>query len=59
MTGPEQQADAVAGQTLGGRYKVIARGMAKKPDDRPATAGALVADMLRALGEPEPMLAAG
>src|SRR5919198_6301219 len=24
MTGPEQQADAVAGQTLGGRYKVIA-----------------------------------
>ncbi len=38
---------------------VIAFGMAKKPDERPATAGALVADMLRALGEPEPVLATG
>jgi serine/threonine-protein kinase len=38
---------------------VIAFGMAKKPDERPATAGALVADMLRALGEPERVLAAG
>ena len=33
---------------------VIAFGMAKRPDERPASAGALVADMLRALGEPEP-----
>jgi serine/threonine protein kinase len=38
---------------------VIAFGMAKKADERPASAGALVADMLRALGEPEPVLAAG
>jgi serine/threonine-protein kinase len=42
---------------------VIAAGMAKSPEDRPATAGALVLDMLRALGEgeaePEPALAAG
>jgi serine/threonine-protein kinase len=40
---------------------VIAAGMAKAPDERPATAGALVLDMLRALGEaePEPALAAG
>ncbi len=42
---------------------VIAAGMAKAPDERPATAGALVLDMLRALGEgeaePEPVLAAG
>jgi serine/threonine-protein kinase len=38
---------------------VVAHGMAKKPGDRPATAGTLVADMLRALGEPEPVLAAG
>jgi serine/threonine protein kinase len=33
---------------------VIACGLAKKADERPASAGALVADMLRALGEPEP-----
>jgi serine/threonine protein kinase len=38
---------------------VIAFGMAKQPDERPASAGALVADMLRALGEAEPVLAAG
>jgi serine/threonine protein kinase len=34
---------------------VIAVGMAKDPADRPESAGALVADMLRALAEPEPM----
>jgi serine/threonine protein kinase len=34
---------------------VIAAGMAKSTDDRPATAGALVADMLRALDRPEPV----
>jgi serine/threonine kinase PknH len=41
--------------------EVIAVGMAKDPDDRPATAGALIADMRRALGmpEPAPLLAAG
>jgi serine/threonine-protein kinase len=33
---------------------VIAAGMAKSPDDRPATAGTLVADMLRALDRPLP-----
>jgi serine/threonine protein kinase len=33
---------------------VIAAGMAKSPDDRPATAGTLVADMLRALDRPQP-----
>jgi serine/threonine protein kinase len=40
---------------------VIAAGMAKTPDERPATAGALVLDMLRALAEaqPERALAAG
>jgi serine/threonine-protein kinase len=32
---------------------VIAAGMAKAPDDRPATAGTLVADMLRALDRPQ------
>ena len=31
---------------------VIAAGMAKYPDDRPATAGTLIADMLRALDRP-------
>ncbi|HEX5899761.1 MAG TPA: serine/threonine-protein kinase [Solirubrobacteraceae bacterium] len=34
---------------------VIATGMAKSPDDRPATAGTLVADMLRALDRPQPV----
>jgi serine/threonine protein kinase len=34
---------------------VIAAGMAKSPDDRPATAGTLVADMLRALDRPQPV----
>jgi serine/threonine-protein kinase len=40
---------------------VIAVGMAKDPDDRPATAGAMIADMRRALDmpEPAPLLAAG
>jgi serine/threonine-protein kinase len=33
---------------------VIAAGMAKSPDDRPATAGTLIADMLRALDRPLP-----
>jgi serine/threonine-protein kinase len=33
---------------------VIAAGMAKDPDDRPATAGAFVADVLQALGRPTP-----
>ena len=33
---------------------VLAAGMAKDPDDRPASAGALVADMLEALGRPVP-----
>jgi serine/threonine kinase PknH len=33
---------------------VIAAGMAKSPDDRPPTAGTLVADMLRALDRPLP-----
>ena len=34
--------------------EVIAAGMAKSPGDRPATAGTLVADMLRALDRPQP-----
>jgi serine/threonine protein kinase len=34
--------------------EVIAAGMAKSPDDRPATAGTLIADMLRALDRPQP-----
>jgi serine/threonine protein kinase len=34
---------------------VIAAGMAKDPEDRPATAAALVAEMLRALERPEPV----
>jgi serine/threonine-protein kinase len=34
--------------------EVIAAGMAKDPDERPPSAGALVAEMLRALGEPMP-----
>jgi serine/threonine-protein kinase len=34
--------------------EVIAAGMAKDPDERPASAGALVADMLRALGDAAP-----
>ena len=34
--------------------EVIAAGMAKSPADRPATAGTLVADMLRALDRPQP-----
>jgi serine/threonine protein kinase len=34
--------------------EVIAAGMAKDPDDRPATARALLTDMLRALGRPVP-----
>ncbi|MGZ8635142.1 MAG: serine/threonine-protein kinase [Solirubrobacteraceae bacterium] len=40
---------------------VIAAGMAKQPDDRPATAGTLIADMLRALDRPQPvrLVAAG
>jgi serine/threonine protein kinase len=40
---------------------VIAAGMAKAPDDRPATAGTLIADMLRALDRPQPakMVATG
>jgi serine/threonine protein kinase len=33
---------------------VIAAGMAKAPDDRPGTAGTLIADMLRALDRPLP-----
>jgi serine/threonine protein kinase len=33
---------------------VIAAGMAKDPDERPPSAGVLVAEMLRALGEPAP-----
>jgi serine/threonine-protein kinase len=33
---------------------VIAAGMAKSPDDRPPTAGTLIADMLRALDRPQP-----
>jgi serine/threonine protein kinase len=33
---------------------VIAAGMAKSPADRPATAGTLIADMLRALDRPQP-----
>ena len=33
---------------------VIAAGMAKLPDDRPATAGTLIADLLRALDRPQP-----
>jgi serine/threonine protein kinase len=33
---------------------VIAAGMAKDPDERPPTAGAFVADMFYALGEPAP-----
>jgi serine/threonine protein kinase len=33
---------------------VIAAGMAKEPEDRPATAGALVTEMLGALGRPAP-----
>lgn len=33
---------------------VIAAGMAKSPDDRPATAGTLIADMLRALDRAQP-----
>jgi serine/threonine kinase PknH len=37
--------------------EVLAAGMAKDPDERPASAGALVAEMLRALGEPAPALA--
>ncbi len=34
--------------------EVIAIGMAKAPDDRPATAGTLIADMLRALDRAQP-----
>jgi serine/threonine kinase PknH len=34
--------------------EVIAVGMAKSPDDRPPTAGTLIADMLRALDRPQP-----
>ncbi len=34
--------------------EVIAAGMAKDPDDRPATARALLTEMLRALGRPVP-----
>ena len=34
--------------------EVIAVGMAKSPDDRPATAGTLIADMLRALDRAQP-----
>jgi serine/threonine protein kinase len=34
--------------------EVIAVGMAKSPDDRPATAGALIAEMLRALDRAQP-----
>jgi hypothetical protein len=33
---------------------VIAAGMAKDPDERPGSAGALVMDMLRALDMPAP-----
>ena len=33
---------------------VLAAGMAKDPEDRPASAGALVIDMLGALGRPAP-----
>jgi serine/threonine-protein kinase len=33
---------------------VIAAGMAKDPEDRPASARALLTDMLRALGRPVP-----
>jgi serine/threonine-protein kinase len=41
--------------------EVIAVGMAKSPDDRPATAGTLIADMLRALDRAQPagLLATG
>ena len=41
--------------------EVIATGMAKDPDDRPATARALLTEMLRALGRPVParLVAAG
>jgi serine/threonine protein kinase len=35
--------------------EVIAVGMAKAPDDRPATAGTLIADMLRALDRAQPV----
>jgi serine/threonine protein kinase len=35
--------------------EVIAVGMAKSPDDRPATAGTLIADMLRALDRAQPV----
>jgi serine/threonine kinase PknH len=35
--------------------EVIAVGMAKSPDDRPATAGTLMADLLRALDRPQPV----
>jgi serine/threonine kinase PknH len=40
---------------------VIAAGLAKDPDERPPTAGALLTDMLRALGRPVParVVAAG
>jgi serine/threonine protein kinase len=34
--------------------EVLAAGMAKDPDERPPTAGALVMDMLAALGRPAP-----
>jgi len=33
---------------------VLAAGMAKEPEARPASAGALVIDMLAALGRPAP-----
>jgi serine/threonine protein kinase len=41
--------------------EIVAAGMAKDPDDRPATARALLTDMLRALGRPVParLVAAG
>ncbi len=39
---------------------MIASGMAKDPEDRPASAGTLVVEMLGALGRPAPAcLAAG